>query len=285
MGGTSYNSYSRSLRTSSMFTAKASLDSIFTQNTLRKIHDSMLPANALLRECRDSEIHPEALPIFLGLDVTGSMGELPKKIIVDGLPHIIEKIIGNGIPSPAILFSAIGDHVFDSAPFQIGQFESGDVELDIWLSRTWVEKGGVGNEGESYSLPWAFTSRIVTDHWEKRQKKGFLITIGDEPNLKNYPKHVLDPVMTGHESGLTDVELLAFAQEKWEVFHILLKPKPGSQSYWKNLLGERCIEIDSFEKVADTIANIVLLQTDNLPKEETQTKKQSIVDDIVAWQK
>jgi hypothetical protein len=280
MGGSSYNMLSRSARTADTYTKSASLDSIFTQNTLRRLHESMEPKIALLRECRDSEVHPLAIPIFLNLDVTGSMGQLPKQIIVDGLPHIIDKIIQAGIPSPAILFGAIGDHMADSAPFQVGQFESGDVELDTWLSRTWIEKGGGANAGESYSLPWAFTTRIQTDHWEKRQKKGFLITIGDEPNLKSYPKNVLDSVMAGAEKAYTDEELLELAQEKWEVFHILIKPVRGAKTYWNELLGQRCIEVDSFETIADTIADIVI-QNQVLDIEHPLVAKENVVNKII----
>lgn len=38
-----------------------------------------------IRECRDSEEHPESLPIIIALDVTGSMGMVPHSLITGGL--------------------------------------------------------------------------------------------------------------------------------------------------------------------------------------------------------
>ena len=86
------------------------------------------------------------------------------------------------------MFGAIGDHECDSCPLQVGQFESGDVELDMWLTRTFLEKGGGGNNGESYGLAWFMANNFIrTDAKDKRQQKGFVLTIGDEPVLHNYP--------------------------------------------------------------------------------------------------
>jgi hypothetical protein len=78
MGWTSYSSDSRSDRARSLgyFTKKA--NDIFVQNKERKIHESMMPSKALLREARDSEVHPNTLPIIVALDVTGSMRTIPE---------------------------------------------------------------------------------------------------------------------------------------------------------------------------------------------------------------
>ena len=37
--------------------------------------DPDLDPNAVMRECRDSEEHPNTIPVILALDVTGSMGD------------------------------------------------------------------------------------------------------------------------------------------------------------------------------------------------------------------
>lgn len=39
-----------------------------------------------VRECRDSEEHPETTPIIIALDVTGSMGRIPHDLVKNQLP-------------------------------------------------------------------------------------------------------------------------------------------------------------------------------------------------------
>ncbi|HAO33838.1 MAG TPA: hypothetical protein DCQ84_12920, partial [Candidatus Competibacteraceae bacterium] len=49
------------------------------------------------------------------------------------------------------------------------------------LRRLWLEKGGGGNACESYTLPWYFAAtHTAIDCFEKRGKKGYLFTVGDE---------------------------------------------------------------------------------------------------------
>src|SRR5690606_5631209 len=96
----------------------------------------------------------------------------------------------------SVLFLAIGDHETDSAPLQVGQFESGDAELDLWLTRTWLEGKGGANSGESYLLAWYFASKFTKlDSLDKRGQKGFLFTIGDEPGLSILPKRAINEIM------------------------------------------------------------------------------------------
>jgi hypothetical protein len=262
MGWTSYSSDSRTVRAKSLGYFTKSADDIFVQNKERKIHESMEPSKALLREARDSEVHPNSLPIIVALDVTGSMRTIPHALVKDGLPNMVGNMIQRGIKDPAILFLGIGDHTCDRAPLQVGQFESGDEELDLWLTRTWLEGRGGGNDGESYLLAWYFAAKhTITDAWEKRGQKGFLFTIGDEPCLKSLPKTAIQELMGKvPQSSFTAQELLEAAQEKYEVFHLhILQGNDGQNSlqYWKKLLGQRCIEVEDYEKVGNIIADTV----------------------------
>lgn len=261
MGGSSYSYSNRSIRAEQSNFASASLDSIFEQNVVGEIHPEMNPRGVTLREARDSDIHPESFPIILGLDVTGSMGTIPEFLVRKTLPELVQGIIDAGLPSPAIMFMAIGDHINDRAPLQISQFESGDEELDMWLTRVWLEGHGGGNNGESYPLVWDFAHRVcVTDHWEKRGKKGIIITVGDEPSHSTYPSSALAQITgNGDIATFTDKEALERVQEKWRVFHIL----PGTESwngkaYWNELLGDNAIWAESKESVAQTIKEIVI---------------------------
>lgn len=240
-------------------------DDIFTQNKLREIHAEMNPKGVTIREARDSEAHPNSVPIIISLDLTGSMGHIPHDLVKDGLPKIMSGIIQNGIPDPQVLFLGIGDHECDRAPLQISQFESGDEELDMWLTRTWIEGRGGGNGGESYGLAHYFAANhTVTDSFEKRGKKGFLFTIGDEPSLRVYPSRAMDEIMgNGDIATFTDREILEKAQEKWQVFHIVPpRETRACREYWDALLGQHAIYVEDVSKIADTIRDIVISNTD-----------------------
>jgi hypothetical protein len=268
MGHTLYNSTSRSARAVASGYFDKSPDEIFVQSKEHKIHESMVPSKALLRESRDSEAHPNSVPIIIALDTTGSMGAIPNHLVKEGLPKMVGNIIQKGIPDPAILFLGVGDHECDRAPLQVGQFESGDEELDLWLTRTWLEKGGGANSGESYLLAWYFAAKhTVTDSLEKRGQKGILFTIGDEPCLKTLPKRVVEELMgVGTEVNYTDQDLLALAQEKYDVYHLhIMQGSDGrnSLSYWQKLLGQHCIVVDDYEKVGDILSDTVISNIKN----------------------
>jgi hypothetical protein len=294
MGHPKYNFESRSARAFAMDYDSAPVDTIFVQNTLRKIHESMEPSKALLRESRDSENHPNTVPILIALDETGSMRLIPEYMVRFGLPKMVGNIIQKGVPDPAILFLGIGDHEYDSAPLQVGQFESGDEELDLWLTRTWLEGKGGSNAGESYLLAWYFAAyHTVTDAWEKRKQKGFLFTIGDEPCLPTLPKSVVKELMgKSSQSNFKAEELLAAAQEKYNVYHLhIMEGNSGHRSlgYWENLLNQYCVKVDDHEKVSDIIAEIVTSNvkntishkpTENVIVEDAEGLKDQKKDDI-----
>ena len=266
MGSASYSTQNRTIRASNSGYFTASVNDIFEQNKLRRIHESMEPSKALLRESRDSESHPNSVPIIIALDVTGSMGKIPHQLIKDGLPTLMSSIIQNGIPDPQVLFLAIGDATCDHYPLQVGQFESGDEELDMWLTRTYLEGGGGGNDGESYSLAWYYAANhTATDAWEKRKQKGFVFTIGDEPIHSNFNKTMLKEIMNESYQGNTKNEdLLKAAQEKYNVYHIhVAETSAGQRShgFWKDLMGQNCISVDNHENIAKVIANIVVENT------------------------
>jgi hypothetical protein len=270
MGNTSYSVSNRVSRAFNSGYHTKSVNEIFTQNVEQKIHESMSPKGIVFREARDSKTHPNTVPIILSLDVTGSMGKIPHYLVKDGLPHMMGNIIQKGIPDPALLFLAVGDHAVDHYPLQVGQFESGDEELDLWLTRTYIEGGGGGNEGESYLLAWYFAAfHTATDAWQKRNQKGFLFTVGDEPSLKVLPKTEIQHLMGNTpQAGYTDQELLTAAQKHYHVYHLhIMQGNAGQRSagYWKELLGENAIMIDNYEEVSNVIANIV---TKHTPKSE-----------------
>jgi hypothetical protein len=281
MGYTSYSTETRSLRAAKAGYLDRSTpkEVIFKQQAERKSHASMDPKGVALRECRDSTAHPNPVPMLVTLDVTGSMHDIPRNMVAHGLPTMMSTLIQDGVPDASLCFIAVGDHEVDGYPLQIGQFESGDEELDMWLTRTYLEGGGGGNAGESYHLAWFFAHHIVkTDAWDKRGQKGFLFTIGDEPVLPNLPKSSIAEIFgqdvadqTMAQIGCYDTtELLRLASERWEVFHIHVTHGGHRPAHtldgWKQLLGDRAINVDDYttipKVIADTTLNVLRLRGD-----------------------
>jgi hypothetical protein len=261
MGGTRYDFGARESRAKKIGYASKSAGEIFTQNALRMAHESMNPNGVIVREARDSEVHTNTVPIILGLDVTGSMGHIPHELIKDGLPKLMGGIIQGGVPDPALLFLGIGDHECDRYPLQVGQFESGDEELDMWLTRTYIESGGGGNAGESYLLAWYFAAfHTKTDAFEKRGQKGLLFTVGDEPGLKTLPASAIKEIMGQGQQTYTHLELLAEAQKRYDVYHISVLHSGqaiNADVEWKELLGQNCLSIEDHKEIPNVIKKII----------------------------
>ena len=183
----------------------------------RRLNEDLNPYK-VMRECRDSEEHPNTIPIILGLDVTGSMGqaavEVAKKL------NVIMTELYDSIKDIEFSIMGIGDLYCDDVPIQISQFES-DIRIAEHLDKVYFEFGGGGNNFESYTVAWYMGLRHCDlDCW-KRNKKGIIITIGDErcnPYLekKKINKFVGDTVQADIETP----ELYKEVVEHFDVYHI-----------------------------------------------------------------
>jgi len=268
MGYTSYSLDNRSIRAIADGYYTKSKSAIFAQTNKREVHPGMNPKNVKTRECKDSEAHPKTVPIQLYLDVTGSMGMIPHELIKVGLPTLMSKLIQAGVSDAALMFGAIGDHECDDVPLQVAQFESGDAELDMWLTRIYLEGGGGLNSGESYILAWYFAANHVqTDAFEKRGKKGFVFTVGDEPYLRSIPKNALLEIMgetCAAEESMSAEKLLEMTTKTNHVYHIHIQHASyrDCPSNWKQLLGDHCIVIKDPKDLAKTICEIILSKMD-----------------------
>lgn len=129
-----------------------------------------------IRESRDSDDHPNSVPVAVLFDVTGSMAAIPREL-QKRLPTLLELLqYREYVPDAQILFGAIGDATCDQVPLQVGQFES-DNRMEDCLGKIFLESGGGGQNTESYELALYFMARhTATDSWEKRQKKGYCNT-------------------------------------------------------------------------------------------------------------
>lgn len=262
MGGGSYDYLKSKLRTSSY-------EGMSREETFRNRHlDPLMDIRKKsFRESRDGEEHPDSYPVIIALDVTGSMGHIPESLIKGVFPEIMKKIIDSGIPHPQVCFLGIGDHEWDSAPLQVGEFETSDELMEKWLTKTYIEGGGGGNSGESYLLAWYFASRHTScDAFEKRGKKGTLITIGDEPTLKSIDSEDIQRIFkeTPEESVLTASSLLEEARRTWDVYHINCTDYSGklprTQETWREYLGEDFIntQTSTGEDIVNIIPSLVL---------------------------
>lgn len=216
-----------------------------------------------LRESRDSDEHPESIPIAMIFDVTGSMGRIPE-VLQQKLPRLMDVIIDKaGLRDPQVLVGAVGDANTDRYPFQVGQFESSNA-FDEHLRSIILEGGGGGQSKESYALAYRFAAdHTATDAFERRGKKGYFFTMGDEAPWPNVSSAELANIfgITGGEDETVE-SLIARASERWEIFHLFAED--GSyrndvaiHERWRKLLGERLISVEDSSLVCEVIAGIV----------------------------
>lgn len=264
MGNSNWSSDSYA-RFASDFKSK-STDDIFGQNKSRTISNDLSPEGVLIRESRDSVLHPNSVAISVWLDVTGSMGKIPEIMIREKLNKLMETLISNGVADAHVLFGAIGDHYTDSYPLQVSQYEAGTEELVKWLTSIYIEGGGGGQTMESYLLAWMFAARhTAIDCFEKRNKKGFIFTIGDESTHTSLSGAKIKSIMGVAEAEDVSAEqLLIEASEKYEIFHIHINEGNYRNSErvlkpWRDLLGERLIILNDYNNIAELIASTVAI--------------------------
>lgn len=251
-----------SYTTSRGYTAKSTVRDMYK---LTSIKPEMEPVGVKYRESCDSAEHPEATPIILGLDVTGSMGCVLETVSKKLNTLIMEIYDREPVKDPQIMIMAFGDVECDRHPLQVSQFES-DIRIAEQLNDVYFERGGGGNAGESYTLPWYFAARHTkTDCYEKRGKKGFLLTIGDEPYLDNLSKDAVKQFVGDNiESDLTAEELLTEVSRQYEIYHLIIEEGAGMRwgqeaviTKWTNLLGQRAVLVSDCTKIPEIIVSIL----------------------------
>lgn len=232
----------------------------------KRIHPSLDPKNVGIRESRDSADNPKSTAIILGLDVTGSMGNLATVMAKEGLNTLCKALYDKRpVSDPHIMCMGIGDLEWDNAPLQVSQFEA-DLRILEQLEKIFIEGGGGGNSYESYTLPWYFAAKHTSiDCFEKRGKKGFIFTIGDEdPTPKLHVSGIERVIGDNIQSPLSAKELLKMVSEKYEVFHLMVEEGNHYRSAgetvrqnWTDLLGQRAIPLADHTKMAQVITTII----------------------------
>lgn len=236
----------------------------FSAQEIYKAHrlDPMLDPKNVMRECCDSEDHPRSLPVILGLDVTGSMGNACK-MCASQIDEIMTTLYKTN-PDVEFCMMGIGDFACDDAPLQVTQFES-DVRILDQTTKLWLEFGGGGNGWESYTAAWYFAlNRCKLDCWN-RGEKGIIITMGDEPLNPYLPWRRLHEVFGGEaeKKDIDTLELYNAAKEKYDIYHVVITDESSYNWYkdkieesWRPMLGDHLITAES-KQLPEIIAAIV----------------------------
>ena len=223
----------------------------------------MNPKGVRLRESRDGVDHPQSLGIVFALDVTGSMGEIPKLMATQQLPIFMKTLMDCKIHDPQLLFMAVGDAVSDNAPLQVGQFESTAELMDQWLTWSFLEGGGGGTGQESYELGMYFLAmHSEMDCMAKRKKRGYLFMTGDEMPYPTLSKHVVEAIVGDRlDEDITCEEIVAEVQKTFVPFFIIPDRARAKrcERRWRDLLGDHVLCLDAPVDVCFVTAGAILL--------------------------
>ena len=283
----SYTTYSasvgRSVSLDGSVSGTYSAQDMFSQ---RGISSELNPMN-VIRECCDSEEHPNTFPVILGLDVTGSMGdsavEVAKKLNV-----IMTKLYEN-VSDVEFMIMGIGDLAYDSAPIQASQFES-DIRIAEQLDKIWFEGCGGGNSYESYTAAWYFGTRHAKlDCWN-RGKKGLIITMGDEIINPYLPSDKIKRFVGDNLQGdVETADLYREASEKYDIYHLVvdhgyyshMRADENAKSFEK-YLGKNNVKTVTLQDISDVIIDIVMSVYDGNGTSTVNESNDSVVGTI-SW--
>lgn len=229
--------------------------------------DDLDPRNIRIRESCDSPDNPLSTALIVALDVTGSMHTVLDAMARVGLNTLATEVYARRpITDPHIMFMGVGDvEAGDRAPLQVTQFEA-DIRIARQLTRIFLEGGGGGNSFESYLLPWYFAARHTRiDCMQKRGRKGYLFTLGDEePQPKLKVSDIRKVMGSGDGQDLSAESLLAMVSRSYEVFHIMVEEGSYFRSAgdrvekgWRKLLGQRALRLADHTKLAEVIVSAI----------------------------
>lgn len=221
--------------------------------------------NVLVRESCDFPGKDPSTALIIALDVTGSMSHVLDQIARVGLGVLFNEIYSRKpVTDPQVMLMGIGDMESDRTPVQATQFEADTDAINLQLEKLWLERNGGGNGYESYAAAWLFAAMHTRiDCWEKRKKKGYLFTIGDELPTPLLRKSDVDHFLSSPiERDLTGKELFDMASQSYEVYHVIVEEgsagrNPQNRIQWTELMGERAIFLSDHTKLAEIIVSAI----------------------------
>ena len=229
----------------------------------KRLDEQLDPSKFTIRECCDSEEHPNTVPVILCLDLTGSMDKACSETAA-ALGKIVISLYDK-YKDIEFCVMGVGDLDYDDCPIQMSQFES-DVRIAVSLDKLYIELGGGGNDFESYTAAWYMgLYRTKLDCFDKHGRKGVIITMGDEPLNPYLPARKLNNFINANEEkDIETIELYNQAIEKFDIYHISVdSPHCCYRRYKKEvdksfgeLLGPR-YKISTIDGLADTIEECI----------------------------
>jgi hypothetical protein len=260
------------------------LNSVNQFYTSHSIDPALNPKGVKFRECRDSDEHPNTIPIILALDVTGSMGSACAAVarqldkIITGLYEDVKDV--------EFMVMGIGDFAYDDSPLQVSQFES-DVRICDQLGKIYFERGGGGNMFESYTAAWYFAlNHTQLDCWN-RGKKGIIITMGDEPLNPYLPGRAFNRIFGYSSQDIDTVDLYKQVSEKYDVYHIIITDREScgwrylerDKDSWGKVLDGQHLFVKESNDLPEVIHDIVIAHVDGAESVNTVT----ITEEGIAW--
>ncbi len=248
--------------------------------TAKRMDEGLDPKKFTIRECVNSEEHPNTVPVILALDVTGSMGSACAETAA-AIGKIVINLF-NRFKDVEFCIMGIGDLAYDRAPIQMSQFES-DVRIAEALDKVYMEHGGGGNSYESYTAAWYMgLYHTKLDCFDKQNRKGIIITMGDEPLNPYLPVKELNEETNGHAQGDVDTDkLYADASKKFHIYHIAIDDKGCMYRYYKNeientwakLLGSN-FKVSTINELSKTIEDCVAESIENYKNHDSEANTQ-----------
>ena len=265
-----FASYSTSVGRTYDYATRSVLGNYSAQEmfTSRRLADELDPKDKI-RECRNSEDHPNSKPVILALDVTGSMGDASVRV-AKSLNNIMEDLYKN-VEDVEFMMMGIGDLDYDAAPIQASQFES-DIRIASQLDKLYFEGGGGGNSFESYTAAWYFGLYHTDLDCLKDGRKGTIITLGDEPLNPYLPGDILVRKLGGavKQNETNTKRLYELAAKKFNIYHICIEDNATMYRYyeheifddqsscsWVNVLGRENVIVSTIEALPQNISKLV----------------------------
>ena len=242
------------------------VEQVFQQ---RQCHPLMNPKGIKVRESRDGADHPESQGIVFALDVSGSMGEIPRIMATQQLPSFMKVLMDCQVKDPQVLFMALGNATSDQAPLQVGQFESTAELMDQWLTWTYLEGHG-GGEGESYDLAFYFlAAHTEMDCMVKRKKRGYLFMTGDETPFPALSRHIVEGIIGDKlDEDIPIEEVIAELQKTYIPFFLIPDRTRAKrcERRWRDLLGDNVLVLNGPADVCFVAAGAILMSERRVEK-------------------
>lgn len=266
----SYVSYSTtkgmSVSTDGMIRGSYSNQDMFKARNI----DSALNPKNVIRECCDTEEHPNTIPVILAIDVTGSMGqaavEVAKKL------NVIMTKLYEKVTDVEFLIMGIGDLAWDNCPIQASQFES-DIRIAEQLDKIYFEFGGGGNSYESYTAAWYFGSRHTKLDCLNRGRKGIIITMGDEQlnpylPLRGKRSGLVEATGDNLQSDVETKDLYNEASQKFNIYHLDVNhghrwDEEEIEKSYKKYLDDTHFRRVTMDSITNEIVDIIVSEAEN----------------------